>query len=125
MHRTSSASDEYFQQVVHLMHPDLARPSHTHANEGWKQVMIRQNSTDSRRGRKKRPLDSNANNWTMAPPSFASGSETRNVMEDQERVFQHLHSRHGGKGAEAELCIRVHLESGKGTLPPMPNAASR
>jgi hypothetical protein len=118
VHKVSSASDEYLLQAQYLMHPDLAQPPHTHADEGWKQEMIRQNATGGRRGRNKRPLDSHPTSasWTTAAASSASVPESNNVMEDRECMYEYLQTRHDGKGPEAELCIRVHLQSGKGEL---------
>jgi hypothetical protein len=118
VHKVSSASDEYLLQAQYLMHPDLAQPPHSHADERWKQEMIRQNATGGRRGRKKRPHDSHTTcaSWTTAASSTATVSERNNVMEKQECMYEYLQTRHDGKGSEAELCIRVHLQSGKGEL---------
>lgn len=115
MHKSSSKRDDFLIQAQHIIQPDLAKQPRYHANEGWKQEMIRLNATGARRGRNKRLLSEHQkdDSWT-ASISIQERSESI-VMDDQERILEYLQVRHQGNVEYAELSLRVHLQSGTGT----------
>lgn len=120
MHKTFSKRDDFLTQAQHIIRPDLAKQPHYHANEGWKQEMIRLNATGVRRGRNKRLLSEHQkdDSWTATPSTTTTSFQVSNeglVLEDQECILEYLQLRYQGNVEHAELSVRVHLQSGTGT----------